>query len=180
MLAEMKVTGLAEALATLRQAPAALQQRVIRGAVAAACQPIREEAVQRAPEWTGPQQEGHPPPGTLKRSIYQTRLTSECTPTREVWIVTARKGPRAADAAGGSKDAFYATWVEYGHYARGPGARSAAERKGLDAGTHVPLGSHFILAQPYMRPAYEVKKFEAVEAFRAFVERKLPLVVKKN
>ena len=178
MYAEMTWPGLAETLAMFRRAPAVMQQQILPGAVAAACQPIREEAAIRAPYWTGPAQEGHPPPGTLQRSIYQTRLTSECTPTREVWIVTVRKGAKAASVAGGSKDAFYGTWVEYGHYARGPSARSAAERKGLDAGSHVPLGSHFILAQPYMRPAFEVKKSDAVEAMRAFIEKKLPLISK--
>lgn len=168
----MKVKGLGEVLKALHELPAKVQKKVVKGAVASAAEVIRAEAELRAPIYTGTVQAGHPPPGTLKKAIYKARLASACTATVETWLVSARKGKKQ------EHDAFYATWVEYGHYARGPSARSAEERKALDAGTHVPLGSYFILAQPFMRPAFESKKLLAYEAMRSYVEDKLPAAVK--
>lgn len=170
---QVEFKGFADAMVALRAVPANYQARVKKGMVATMCSVIRNEAIARAPVYTGKVQEGHPPAGTLKRAIYQTRLVSECTENVETWMVSVRKGQTAAGAKGGSRDAYYASWVEYGHYTRGPSARSSSERKALAAGEHATIGTYYINAQPYMRPAFETTKQQAVEAGRAYLQSRL-------
>jgi HK97 gp10 family phage protein len=171
-------TGLDEMLRELRELPAKMQQNVIRGAAAKGASVLRLEAVTRAPDSasSGPVMpaKGHPPPGTLKRAIYQTRVPSQCTATREVFRVDVRRGKKASKSAGGkssSVDAFYASWVEYGHYARVPHAMTkTAKAAGRALGV-----AKWVPAHPFMRPALQAKSNEAIEAMRAYIAQQLPL-----
>jgi HK97 gp10 family phage protein len=149
---ELAITGLPEVLRKLRAMPDALQQNCIRGAVSAAAVVIRDEATLRAPEYSGAVGRNHPPAGTLKRAIFRARLTSECTRNVEKWLVSVRRGKGARNLKAGNLDAYYATWVEYGTQKMG--------------------------ARPFMRPAFETKKLEAVEVMRDYIAERLPATVK--
>lgn len=152
MAPELEVQGLPELLRKLRGLPDQVRAKVIKGAVASGAAVIKNEAISRAPIYSGKVGKNHPPPGALKAAIYQARLLKECTGTVEAWLVSVRKGPRAAASVRGNVDAYYATWVEYGT---------------------VKMG-----AKPFMRPAFEAKKNEAVEAMRQYVLAKLPDALK--
>ena len=174
------VPNLGQWLAELHALPRLVRQRVAKGTVATGASVIRKEAVLRAPIYTGKVQEGHPPPGTLKRAIYQTRLPEECTETLEVWKVDVRRGRSAVAARGKNagkrmldRDAFYAMWVEYGHYTRTPDT-SAREHRRLRSGVDLYLGSRWVPARPYMRPAFETKKGEAMQAMQQYLTERLP------
>lgn len=165
--------GLEQMLAELRSLPTVMQKRVMLGAVATGCSVIRKEAIARAPVYTGDVSQGHPPPGTLKKAIYQVRLQEECTLTMEVWKIGVRQGKAAQSAKGGSKDAYYASWVEYGHYTRGPksaGSTRKARRNAIAMGTSLVAGAHWIVAQPFMRPAVDTKSAEAFNAMTKYIE----------
>ncbi len=149
MAPEMTITGLAELLVRLRQLPEKMQTHVVRGAVASGAAIIKNEAMLRAPYYSGQVGKNHPAPGTLRNAIYQARLTTESSPTNETWLVSVRKGNKAAEKG---MDAYYATWVEY--------------------------GTVKMSARPYMRPAFESKKSAAVDAMRDFITAKLPQAVK--
>jgi HK97 gp10 family phage protein len=168
---ELTITGLEEALAELRALPQVIQQRVMRGAVAKGASVIRAEAVRRAPVYDGPALgAAHAPPGTLRQAIYQARIPSQCTPVREVFRVDVRKGKRKA-GRGASVDAYYASWVEYGHFARVPHAMTKTAKaagRALGVARHVP-------AHPFMRPAIEAAGPAAIEAMRAYIVQQLPL-----
>ena len=148
----MQITGLAELTRTLGTLPAVLTKRVLLGAVASGASVIRQEAIRRAPYYTGSVQAGHPPPGTLRKAIYQTRLSRECTPTREVWIVSVKKGKALRAVKRGKKtvnlDAYYASWVEF--------------------------GTAKMAARPFMRPAFETQKGNAFAAMDAYMRKVLP------
>lgn len=167
-----KLLGLAEELKAL---PRVVSERLLKGATATACSVIRREAVLRAPEWTGPVSEGHPPPGTLKRAIYQARLSSKCEANIERWIVSVRRGRNAKSIKRGGKqvslDAFYAMWVEYGHYARQP--KAAGSRKKRQANQRAG-NVRWVPAKPFMRPALETKRAEAAQAFADYLRNNLP------
>lgn len=167
---DIEIKGLSDLQARLGALPEALQTKVLKGAVSTAAAIFKNQAIQYAPVYTGKVSEGHPPPGTLRDSIYQFRIKEESVGTREVWRVSVRKKKTA--------DAYYATWVEYGHYTRGSSARSRSEREGVSSGSHAPLGTYFILAQPFMRPAFESKKTEAAEALRDYIATHLPDAMK--
>jgi HK97 gp10 family phage protein len=170
-----EVQGIAGLMAELRQLPQVVQQRLMRGAMGTGARVIKDEAVRFAPEWTGSVSQGHPPPGTLKRAIYTVRLVDKCTATLEAWKVGVRSGKNKTARRGASVvslDAYYASWVEYGHFARvGKGtskdAKKAAQALGVAA---------WVPAHPFMRPAFETKKGEAVRAMQAYLDDNLHTV----
>ena len=159
--------------------PKVLRERAMKGAVATGASVIRKEAVLRAPIYTGKVQEGHPPPGTLKRSIYQTRLPELCSDSEEVWKVDVRRGASAVSRRGKNKgqrmldkDAFYALWVEYGHYTRTPGT-TAKEHRRLRSGVDLYTGSRWVPAKPFMRPAFESSKQRAHDAMAEYLRKRV-------
>ena len=185
-MVEVKITGLAEMAAMMRSLPDALQQRVFRGAMATGAAVIKNEAIELAPVYTGEVAAGHPPPGTLKRAIYQTRLTSQCTATREVWLIGVKRGKKARTSGKNyseagpqqvNQDAYYASWVEFGHYTRAPkgiAATQFARRLVISSGSQLVKGAHYVTPRPFMRPAFENKKVEAVNAVRQYLADNLP------
>lgn len=183
----MQVGGLSQLLDELRTLPRNVQTRILKGTVATGCSVFRKEAIARAPEWTGDVSDGHPPPGTLKKAIYQTRLVKECTPTKEVWVVSVRKGKAAqhfgrktskvGPTQGTNLDAFYASWVEFGHYTRAPesaGPTTTARRKAVATGSSLVIGAHWVMPQPYMRPAFETQKGYSISAMQQYLYEKMP------
>ncbi len=185
----MRIEGLGDLLRELQEVPQEISKRVLKGMVAKGASVIRREAVRRAPMYTGADadlasvaggrgraiQAGHPPPGTLKRAIYQARLSDKCSETLEVWCVDVRRGKRAQSfgKAGENLDAYYALWVEFGHYTRVPHAMTATAKAAGRA-----LGeARWVPAQPYMRPAFETKKDEALNVMRQYLIDNLPLAL---
>lgn len=175
--ATFNATGFDQLKRELEQLPKAVREKLLKGATATACSVIRAEAVARAPFWTGDPQQGHPPAGTLKKAIYQARVPGKCTVTKEVWVVNVRQGKKAQTTQRGRQvvnlDAFYAKWVEFGHYTRQPDTVTRSQRKQLqDYGR-----AKYVAPQPFMRPAYEIKKVEASEAFVKYITDRLPLAI---
>lgn len=170
----MSFSGLDGLLADLRSFPAEYQKRLLKGAAATGAAVIRKEAVIRAPVSTGEIEAGHPPPGTLKKAIYQVRMTQECTPTREVFKVGVRTGKRfqSFGKKGVNLDAYYWSWVEYGHFARVPHAMTKTAKAAgrmLGVATWVP-------ARPFMRPAIQAKNAEALQAMRDYLTLRISTV----
>jgi HK97 gp10 family phage protein len=173
----IKFDGLDRMLAEFRSLPNDMRERVMKGAVATGASVIRKEAIRLAPEWTGDVSKGHPPPGTLKKAIYQTRMVEQCTQTNEVWIVDVRTGKRAQNVKRGkgfvNLDAYYATWVEYGHHVRVP----KAQKKAWKAGTALVSGAFSVAPQPFMRPAFDSKKNEAVQAMANYLAQNISAAI---
>lgn len=102
--------------------------------------------------------------GILHRNIIIKRVEEESDGSvRQVYIVTVRKGNY------GGGDAFYARWVEKGHKFV-PRNKTVSARTGRTVGwaahrraAELEYGTATVQAYPYMRPAYESKKHEAVD-----------------
>lgn len=143
----VEITGLAEAMRELRTLPTAIAERILRGATGTAASVIRQEAIAQAPEYTGDVSKGHPPPGTLKRAIYQARVSWKATPGAEEFIVDVRMGKFAQTTKRGKQvvnlDAYYAVWVE--------------------------KGTSKMKANPFMQRAYTLKAVAAAQAFNDYV-----------
>lgn len=171
----IQIEGLEGLLSELKAFPQAVTTRVLRGAAATGASVVRKEAILRAPDFTGPPEPGHPPSGTLRRSIYQTRLTQECTPTREVFKVDCRRGKRyqAAGKFGLDADAFYASWVEFGHFARVPHEMTKTAKA---AGRMLGIAK-WVPAHPFMRPALQAKGEDAIKAMRDYIQQNIPLAL---
>lgn len=139
----VKIEGLDELAAALRELPGKVARAGLRASVYAGARVIQEEARLRAPVYTGPVSEGHPPPGTLKRSIIMKQIREESGDQAQVFYVLVRYGKKyqkQGKSGNLSQDAFYWRFVEFGT-ARQP-------------------------ARPFLRPAFEAKKMEAVQAIQ--------------
>lgn len=176
--ASMTIKGLDQLMADLRALPAVVQSELIKRATAKAASVIRSEARTRAPVYTGEVANGHPPPGTLRDAIYMARVASRCTPSKEVWVINVRQGKGSRKTKRGKKvmnlDAYYAYFVEKGHYVRQAGKQSRGKRKAAQSTGAV----RFVPARPFMRPAFEAKKGAAADAFRTYITDNLPIAAK--
>lgn len=141
---------------TVDQVASSVDEPVLRAVGFAGAEIFREEAKRNA--------QSHIQTGTLHRNIIVKRLEEDSDGNvRQVYLVTVRRG----DYGGG--DAFYARWVERGHKFV-PRNKTVSEKTGRTVGwaahrraAELEYGSSRVPAYPYMRPAYESKKGDAVD-----------------
>lgn len=156
-MAEIKsFTGFKELQQALKELPDRISRNVLRGAVAAGAAVVRKEAVVRAPVYQEQVQAGHPPAGTLKRAVYQKQILEYSNLTQQMFYVGVRHGKKYQKQGKKgtlSQDAYYAKWIEF--------------------------GTSKMAARPFLRPAFEAKKIEAVESIRAYMEKRIPEEVAK-
>lgn len=143
-MSEVEIKGLRELyIALSTQIPRKMEGKVLQKALAAGTNEIVKAARRNIGAGAGPQNIT----GTLRRSIYATRGKTS-TAEKEVRIVNVRRGRRYRKEGKRNRDAYYARWVEYGHF-----ARAAKDMVGPPK---------FIAARPYMRPAFESTKNDAL------------------
>ena len=155
-MASVEIKGLSELSQALRDLPQNIGRNVLRGGVNAGATVIRQEAIRRAPVYTGPVSQGHPPPGTLRKALFQKQVSSLSINQKQVFIVGVRRGKKYQKTGkNGAKnlDAFYWTWVEF--------------------------GTSKMTARPFLRPAFETQKNSAVEAIADYIRNRLPAEVDK-
>lgn len=153
-MAELEnVTGLKELRAALLELPKGIARNTLRGAVAAGAAVVRVEAKNRAPQYTGSVAEGHPPPGTLKKAVYQKQIREKSNDQQQTFFVGVRQGKHSRQTKKGLIDAFYGRFIEF--------------------------GTSKMAAKPFMRPAFEAKKEAAVQAIKAYLEKRIPDEVEK-
>lgn len=194
-----QVPNLAQFLKEVRELPQRVKTEVLKGACGTGASVMRKKAIQLAPIWTGADSElmgmigrkakkfpkNHPPPGTLKNAIYQVFMPEMSSATRTVFKVDVRRGKnyRSTGKDGINRDAFYALWVEYGHYTRSPknakqkmgGTRASRQKAGIAAGT-----IKWVPAQPFMQPAFDSTKEQALKAMQTYIDERLPDAVAVN
>lgn len=179
----VKIDGLDALQRRLAEVSERVAKNAQRAAVRAGAAVIREEAKQVAPLWHGDVAKGHPPPGTLKRSIILKHIPEQSSAWQQVFYVTVRSGKKYRNQGRKgnlSQDAYYWKWVEQGHYTRAPqsaGATVRARRAAVQSGQ--VAGAHFVLPTPFMRPAFEAKKMAAVDAMKLRLSEYLGDVLKK-
>jgi HK97 gp10 family phage protein len=149
------IEGLKELLAALKELPEKIARNALRVSVYAGAKVIRDEAKIKAPVTTGPVSEGHPPPGTLKRSIIMKWIPEQSGMYNQVFAVTVRHGKKyqkQGKKGDKSQDAFYWRFVEF--------------------------GTSKMIAHPFMRPAFEAKKHDAVEAIKTRLAERIEEITK--
>lgn len=139
----VRVEGLRELSRALRELPVRIARNDLQAATMAGAAVIRNEARLHAPVYTGKVSEGHPPPGTLRKAIVSKAIAELSTNTKRVAYVVVRHGKRFQHVGKKNinRDAYYWRFVEF--------------------------GTKKMSARPFMRPAFEAKKREAVEAIKA-------------
>jgi len=163
--ATMKIDGLAAIRKAMLDLPDRVATNSLSAAVVAGAALIRDEARALAPEWTGQVAAGHPPPGTLKRSIVIKKIPERSTYYRKVVYVTVRRGKKyqkQGKRGNLSQDAYYWRWVEFGHYYAPHGKRQKQGASGV-----------FVPAHPFMRPAYTRKRIAAMDAIKEKLRQRI-------
>ena len=148
--ASTQILGLKELNSALKELPARIAKNVLRGATSAGAAVIRVEAKAKAPVYTGSVAKGHPPPGTLRRAVYQKQIRELSSLVKQTFYVGVRIGKSARKKG---VDAFYWKFVEF--------------------------GTSNMAARPFLRPAFEAKKLEAVEAIKKYLTERIPKEVDK-
>lgn len=177
----MEVTGLAELSAALKQLPRNIGQNVLRGAVYAGAKVITNAVVERAPIYTG--DDTRILPDVIKNNVYMKHINDLSSEIQQVFFVGIRRGKKNKDKKGRDpRDAFYWTWVEFGHHvvprvAKG-GAALTVRRAALASPTGL-AGSSYVLPHPFFRPAYAASKDQAVIAIREYLAKRIPEEVTK-
>ncbi|MCA3000304.1 MAG: HK97 gp10 family phage protein [Rhodocyclaceae bacterium] len=170
----IRVTGLKELNDALNKLTANVALKHARGAVAAGARVIRDAAIENVTK-------GNPEiqTGTLKRAIYSRWMREMSTMERISFFVSVKRGkvyrPKTRSTKGGKvritadRDAFYWTWVEFGHLARtkkSGAVKGGKRRRDATRNSLKDQGAKFVAARPFMRPAYEANKRKAIEAIR--------------
>jgi HK97 gp10 family phage protein len=151
----VRVEGLRELDHALRELPDRIANRGLRASVYAGAKVIRDEAKIRAPKAArslGPYQ---PPPGTLKRSIIMKHVRELSGGGRQTFFVLVRHGKkyRKQGKRGNlSQDAWYWRFLEF--------------------------GTRKMHARPFLRPALEAKRREAVSAIKERLIQRIELEAK--
>ena len=140
----VKIEGLKELQEAMNQLPLEIQKRPLRSAVSAGAKVIMDEAIRGAPQGET---------GNLRKAIYRYRSRSQSRTGQETFLVGVRKGKKEyVDSARNRRfgrvgkkytvegEAFYWRFVEF--------------------------GTSKMPARPFLRPAFESKKNQAVETIR--------------
>lgn len=147
---DIKVAGLREIEAVLKRLPARLGEKVIRAALRAGAQVIRKDAQSKVPILKSPKKGRKP--GTVKKAITIKRSKQD-----KFGVYLGIKKLSKSDIADfkdqyhGSKlnpdDPFYWFFLEFGT-AKMP-------------------------AKPFLRPAFEARKFEALRKFEEYCKKRI-------
>lgn len=156
----IQLQGFKELAEELRTFAPRIAKNALQAAARAGAAQVRDEARRVAPVYTGSPEHGHPPPGTLKKAIYSGIWRSRSRPESAVAFVSVRQGGKS------KHDAYYARWVEFGHWTRGKGVKAGVHQRALKGGWIARTGAHWVPAKPFLRPAFESKKLAAIEAIR--------------
>jgi len=155
---DIQISGLAELRTRLTNLPKSVQGRTLQRALAAGAEVIVTDARTRAPQGKT---------GRLKNEIYSTRDKRASNDVRESRIITVRSGKKVRNRLGDLHDAYYWRWIEFG--------RAAVSRAKGSLGT--PKAGFFgrtvkaYPAHPFLRPAFEIQKLNALEKIRLRLAR---------
>jgi HK97 gp10 family phage protein len=151
----VKIEGLKALDRALRELPDRIANRGLRASVYAAAKIVRDEARVRAPKAAQSLGANQPPPGTLRRSVILKHIRELSGNGRQTYYVLVRHGKkyRKQGKKGNlSQDAWYWRFVEF--------------------------GTRKMAARPFLRPALESKRREAVNALKKRLTERIDIEAK--
>lgn len=148
-----KVEGLQELAKACRELPLAVGRSALRQAAAAGMAEVRNAVRAKAPVYTGPVSLGHPPPGTLRRSVAMRRDNRSSGPQKQTYQVFVRSGGMKGVKANGRTDGYYGHMVEF--------------------------GTVKMSARPFMRPGFDGARNQAVTKLSEILKARIELEAQK-
>lgn len=152
----INVQGLDQLARALKELPKRVARNTLRSAVYAGASVIRDEARLKAPVAIASLGSNQPPPGTLKRSVIMKQIPELSSVERQTFFVTVRHGKkyRKQGKKGTlSQDAWYWRFVEF--------------------------GTVKLAARPFLRPAFESKKHQALTAIKDRLSERIEQAVQE-
>lgn len=136
----------------------ALGEETLRSAGYAGAKVFKDEMIARVPV----------DKGVIKRNIIVVRAKEKSKGNEmQIYYATVRTGKQNTEG-----DAFYWRWVEQGH--KIVRRRKAKESmKAARAASEIEYGNARVPAKPFMRPSWDAKKEEALEAVRIQLRTKI-------
>ncbi|MCA3068116.1 MAG: HK97 gp10 family phage protein [Rhodocyclaceae bacterium] len=169
----VRVTGLRELNDALAKLADDVAIKHARGAVAAGAALIRDAARANVPVRSG----------KLKAAIYSAWIREASSRERQSFFVSVRRGkkyqPRMKVSKAGRQratkdlDAYYWTWIEFGHIATGAKIKGGARARAKARDKLKQSGATFVPARPFLRPAFESNKMKAIEVIRAELSKRI-------
>lgn len=154
---DVKLTG--DITAAFDKLSAALGEATLRATAFAGAKVILDEAKHNAAPSVKT--------GTILRNIIIKRAEEKSKGNElQTYLVTVRAGQRGEDG-----DAYYWRWVENGHKYVKPKPKKVSWRAHRDL-MDVEYGNSRVPAHPFLRPAYDSKKQEALEAMKKSMAEK--------
>ena len=172
------IKGLTELKRAMQALPEKISRNVLRASVNAGARVVRDQARINAPV-LNTAVPGHQPPGTLKRSIVTAFISEKSNAQQATYFVTVRQGKKYRGQGrhqNKSQDAFYGAWVELGHHYVAPKPKTTNWKRHRH---HQHTSGVFVPAHPFLRPAFEAKKYQSVQAIREYLLQRLPQEVEK-
>lgn len=146
---DMKLNGFKELAAALKELGPRVARNALRSAVSNGAALIRDEAKAKAPQSSaGDKSAGQSPSGTLKRAIAIKRDRDQKDIFNAKYSVFVRSNANTKSVkAYGRTDAFYARFLEF--------------------------GTSKMSARPFLRPAFDQRKADAITAIGARLDEKI-------
>ena len=157
-MGDVKIKGLAELQAALAQLPVKMENNILRGALRAGMKVIATDARRRVSVVSG----------ELRDTI-----RSNCRPDKRIGKLVAyvKAGPVEGTSRKDAKG-WYAGWVEYGTAAHLIKVRPPGKALAVGVAQVQHPGSR---KKPFLRPAFDTKKGEALEVIREYIRKRLAL-----
>lgn len=156
---DLEIKGLEDLERTFLDLSAQLNKQILRVATYAAAAKFRKAAKDNVKDYVpGPNNpigKGHPPPGTLRKSIIVKQIREESGTFQQVYKTTVRKGGRSKYANTRANRRAGKIGQRYDYYVKGDAFYAHMVERGTSRMT----------PRPFMRPAFDENKQEATDAF---------------
>lgn len=160
---------------------AKIAKNVLRTSVYAGAALMKDAVKSKAPVLTGTTWGEHQPAGTLKRAIIVKHVPEQSNDYQQTYKVTVKQGKKyqkQGKKGNRSQDAFYAKWVEYGHWYVPPNPVLTTSANGVDhkhnwKNHRAANRAIWIPAHPFMRPAWDTANTQSLEAIKVRMGQKI-------
>lgn len=180
------VSGLREFQQALEQLPKNIARNVLRGAVAAGARVMRDTAINLAPEYEpgeGEKPDERVSPGRIKKAIYEKQIPERSSDFVQVFYVGVRRGQKqrikVVKGRLANLDAYYWTWVEFGHWYVPKRAEKWQSQKWNNERAHASKTAIWVQPHPFMKPAFRLARDASIDAMITYFEKRIPLEAQK-
>jgi HK97 gp10 family phage protein len=179
------ITGLREFQEALEQFPKNIGKNILRGAVAAGAKIMAQTAANLAPEYEpaeGEKPDERVSPGRIKKAVYQKHIPERSSELVQVFYVGVRRGKKQKIKVVKGRlvnlDAYYWTWVEFGHWYV-PRLPTFGVKRFHREAAKTGANAIWVQPRPFMKPAFALARDAAIDAMISYFQKRIPIEAQK-